>query len=184
MSKAKKTFLWMGIFVAVLAAAALGYSALSKNYSAEPAPSAGSSETRESAPDFTVLNEQGEEVTLSSYFGKPIILNFWATWCPNCREEMPDFQDIHELYGDRIHVLMINETDGARETQQKAREYIAEEGYTFPVLYDTTFEATEIYAPRYIPTTVFIDAQGNVVHRQEGVMPTEVLGKWMEELLK
>ena len=99
MSKAKKTFLWMGIFVVVLAAAALGYSALSKNYSAEPAPSAGSSETREAAPDFTVLNEQGEEVTLSSYFGKPIILNFWATWCPNCREEMPDFQDIHELYG-------------------------------------------------------------------------------------
>ena len=83
------------------------------------------------APDFTVLDYDGNEVKLSDYKGKPVVLNFWATWCFYCKEEMPDFNTAYEKYPD-VEFLMLNATDGYQETIEDARSHITEKGYTFP----------------------------------------------------
>ena len=80
----------------------------------------GSQAEREQMPDFTVVDEEGNPVSLSDFFGKPIILNFWASWCGPCKSEMPDFEEAYLEYGDVIQFLMVNCTDGSRETVEGA----------------------------------------------------------------
>lgn len=115
------------------------------------------------APDFTVYDAQGNAVHLSDFFGKPIVLNFWASWCGPCKMEMPDFQAKYLELGEEVQFLMINMTDGSRETVKGASEFVAGEGYTFPVFYDTRSSAAMTYGVYSLPTTFFIDGEGNVI---------------------
>ena len=80
------------------------------------------------APDFTVYDVSGNPVKLSDYFGKPIVLNFWASWCGPCQMEMPDFQEKYETLDGQVQFLMINMTDGSRETVTSASEFIKDQG--------------------------------------------------------
>ncbi|RDU23774.1 TlpA family protein disulfide reductase [Anaerosacchariphilus polymeriproducens] len=114
------------------------------------------------APDFKVYDEDGNTVNLESKKGKPVVLNFWASWCPPCRSEMSDFQNVFDELGTEVEFMMINMTDGKKETQEKAISYIEEQGYTFPVYFDKKLEAANIYQVFSIPTTYFIDAEGNI----------------------
>ena len=127
------------------------------------------------APDFTMLDMDGNEVTLASFFGKPIVLNFWASWCGPCKSEMPDLQKFYELYGEEIHFLMVNCTDGSRETVDMAKAFIADSGYTFPVYFDTTSMGAYAYGASSIPLTYFIDADGNLVAYYMGAMSEGIL---------
>ena len=110
------------------------------------------------APDFTVVDAAGNEVKLSDYFGRPIVLNFW---CPPCRAEMPYFEEVYKARED-VQFMMVNAT-GGRESMESAQEYIAETGYTFPVFYDTTGEAAWQYGVSSLPMTIFIDENGELV---------------------
>lgn len=122
------------------------------------------------APDITVLNSDGEEVKLSDFFGKPIVLNFWASWCPPCKAELPDFDEACKAYEGKVTFLMINLTDGQRETVEVAKSFIEEKGYTFPVYFDTKYEASYKYGISSIPQTFFLDANGNVVAQATGMI--------------
>ena len=126
------------------------------------------------APDFTVYDGDGNEVRLSDYIGRPVVLNFWASWCGPCQMEMPEFQEKYEELGEEIQFLMINMT-GGRETLESAQEFIAEHGYTFPVLYDTDTDAAIAYGAYSLPTTYFIDAEGNAVAQATGAIDGETL---------
>ena len=128
------------------------------------------------APDFTVLNEEGEWVKLSDYFGKPIVLNFWATWCYYCKLEMPDFNEAYKLYPD-VQFLMVNATDGVEETMASAKKYIAENGFEFDVFYDTKLDAVSTYYISSFPQTFFINANGELVARSAGMLDLETLQK-------
>lgn len=127
------------------------------------------------APDFTVYDEAGNGHKLSDFRGKPVVVNFWASWCGPCKSEMPDFQEIYEEYGEEIHFLMVNMTDGDRETVAGAAEFIAKSGYTFPVYYDTDLDATYTYGVYSIPTTYFFDAEGYCIAYGSGALDKSVI---------
>ena len=143
----------------------LGTQAAEEN--AEPA--------KEAAPDFTVYDIDGNAYKLSDFRGKPVILNFWATWCGYCQVEMPDFEEKFKQYGEDIHFIMLNVTDGAQETVETASSFIAEQGYTFPVYYDTTDGAAIAYRVTGLPTTYFLNAAGEVVTYAVGAIDKDTL---------
>lgn len=132
------------------------------------------------APDFTVYDAEGGEVHLSDYVGKPIVLNFWASWCGPCQMEMPDFHEKYLELGEDLHFLMINMTDGSRETVKSASAFIAERKYTFPVYYDTQSNAAMTYGAYSLPTTYFIDAEGYVIAQATGAIDAETLQRGID----
>lgn len=132
-----------------------------------------------SAPDFTVIDSNGKEVKLSDYFGKPIVLNFWASWCYYCKQEMPDFNDAFHKHSD-VEFLMINVTDGYRETVEIAKNYIKEQGYDFPVYYDTELNAARTYGASGLPMTFFIDKNGDLFTYASGMLTAEKLERIIE----
>lgn len=136
------------------------------------------------APDFTVQTVGGETVKLSDMKGKPIVLNFWATWCYFCGEEMPDFEAKYQAYGDDVVFMMVNVTDGSRDTVDTVEAYMAEHAYTFPVYCDTKLEAAVTYGASSLPVTFFIDADGNIAGRMMGVASEEKLQKGIDLILK
>ena len=127
------------------------------------------------APDFTVYDIDGNEVKLSDYFGKPIVLNFWASWCGPCKSEMPEFNEMYSELDGEVIFLMVNMTDGSRETVESASEYVSEEGFSFPVMYDTAQDAAYTYAVYSLPTTYFLDEEGYLIARAVGAIDKDTL---------
>ena len=130
---------------------------------------------RTAAPDFTAYDADGNAVQLSDYFGKPLVLNFWASWCGPCKSEMPAFQQAYEQE-DGVQFLLVNMT-GGRETQADAEALLTQEGYTFPVLFDLDLDAAMTYGVTALPTTYFLDAEGNLVAWAQGAIDAETLQK-------
>lgn len=139
-----------------------------------------SSENKNLAPNFTVYDLEGNEVNLTDFFGKPIIVNFWASWCGPCKMEMPDFDAAYATYKDEIVFLMVNMTDGSRETLEKASSFIADSEYTFPVYYDTEYSAAITYSVSSLPTTYFINADGELIAHARGAIDADTLQKGID----
>ena len=131
------------------------------------------------APDFTVLDYNGNQVKLSDFKGKPVVINFWATWCYYCKEEMPDFNDAFKKYPD-VEFLMVNATDGYQETVESAKKYMEEQNFDFNVYFDTESEAVNAYYVNSFPTTFFIDAEGNLVTYASGMLDYDNLEKGID----
>ena len=132
------------------------------------------------APDFTVVDADGNEVKLSDFFGKPIVLNFWASWCGPCRSEMPDFDEKYQELGDDVQFLMVNMTDGSRETLDKAKTFVEDEGFSFPVFYDVNYDAAITYGVSSLPTTYFIASDGTLVAYGMGAIDAETLQRGID----
>ncbi len=130
---------------------------------------------KQTAPDFTVTDTEGNDVRLREKFGKPIVLNFWASWCPPCKAEMPDFNNVYAEYGDSVEFMMVNMTDGRRETVEIAKSFIEEKGFSFPVYFDTESSAAIAYSVYSLPATYFIDENGVLIAHAVGMINEETL---------
>lgn len=200
--KTRKSILLLGgflFFVGILVSAYFGYDFLTSTYNKKN--SGIQSEVKENndtqnnkqsnfkkkvkASDFTVYDEKLNEVKLSDYQGVPVVLNFWASWCPPCREEMPGFNEVSKKYGeDKIAILMINLTDGQRETMTGAKTFILKNNYKMKTLFDNNMEAANKYNITSIPRTIFIDKDGYITQDYSGSISEENLENQIKLLLK
>jgi len=115
--------------------------------------------------NFTLQLLTGDKVTLSDYKGKVVILNFWATWCPPCRAEMPSMENLYQYYNDMgMEMLAVN----LRESPNAVRQFIQRGAYTFPVLLDPDGRTGGLYGVEAIPTTYIIDRSGKIAGRLIG----------------
>ena len=187
--KNKKTFLVIAAVLAVLLiAAAVAYPKLAQKVQPAAPTDAATDDAGETAadadpaPEFTVYDAQGNEVKLSDFRGRPVIVNFWASWCPPCKAELPYFEAAYQQYGDRIVFLMVDLADGSSETQESGARYVTESGYTFPVYFDLSGSASNAYQLYSIPQTVAVDADGNITFSQIGSLPEETVMRIASEL--
>lgn len=204
MNQAAKAFLIILMFGVVIAAAVFGYKYLSERYESDSSArkestSASNVETngetgdvksgdnqdkaKDKARDFTVIDYNGGDVKLSDFTGKPAVINFFATWCGPCKDELIYFQRAYEEYGDKIVFMMVNLTDGFYDTVDGVKKFISDEGYTFPVYFDTKSEASRAYKIYYIPVTVTVDAGGNIVNSATGGITESKLNSFISELI-
>lgn len=172
------------LLVMVIVFATTGYKKLSENYVPEEA-SVGSSESvdLQPAPDFAVTDTDGNGVRLSDFKGRPVVINFWASWCPPCIAELPYFEKMYKKYGEDVKFMMVNLTDGQRETVDVVNTFIEDTAYTFPVYYDSDSYAANAYRTYSIPVTVFIDKEGNLIRRQTGAVSEEMLEAYILKII-
>ena len=127
----------------------------------------------EKIPDIRFTNESGDIVTMKDFLGKPAIITFWASWCPDCRKELShirEFLNTSKVYGD-INYILINRTDNKKETKETAKKYLSEQGITIDTYYDEGMTAYQELGLHAIPTTLFLDEHG--VIRSWSIKPIE-----------
>ncbi|MCC8024010.1 MAG: redoxin family protein [Clostridium sp.] len=141
------------------------------------------------AIDFTLTDQYGNTHTLSDYKGKTIFLNFWATWCPPCRAEMPDIQKLYETYdteGDDALIILgvASPNIGGETSEEGVKKFLEENGYTYPVLMDTTGEQFMNYGVFSYPTTFMIDRDGNVFGYASGQLSEDMMKSIIEQTME
>lgn len=134
------------------------------------------------APDFELNTLSGERVRLYENNGKPTLVNFWASWCPPCKVEMPHLQAAYEEYGDEINFLMVDLA--FNDDLDAMTKYIEENGYTFPIPLDETGDVATEYQAIAIPTTFIVDEEGIIVHHVQGAMTEQQIKSFMKEMTK
>ncbi|RYG74684.1 TlpA family protein disulfide reductase [Lentibacillus lipolyticus] len=153
-----------------------------------PPPDGNDSEVKESdevglsvgqmAPDFELTTLEGETIRLSDYRGQRVIVNFWATWCPPCRAEIPDFQKLYDKKD--VEILAVNLT-GTEESEEEVRNFVNEFEMTFPVPMDANADVATIYQIRAYPTSYMIDSNGRIQFSAMGAMNYDLM---VQELSK
>lgn len=120
----------------------------------------------DAAPDFALLDQDGNRHQLSDFRGQAVFLNFWADWCTFCKEEMPDMQEVHEQFGEEVVVIGVN----AGDSIDVGERFVDSVGVTYLRLYDRELEVTDGYRVQAMPTSYFIDADGQIADFNFGFM--------------
>lgn len=150
-------------FIVFMVIVSIGYTFLSSNFDDKNKSNNSQNNTGQTAKDFTVEDKNGKVVSLSDFRGKAVVVNFWASWCPPCKAEMPYYNEVYKEVGDEVQFMMVDLVDGSRETVSTAKAFIRENGYEFPIFFDTDQDAAIAYGVYSIPTSIFIDKDGKVV---------------------
>lgn len=127
--------------------------------------SLGNVATKNSAPDFTLQKLGGGTISLAEFRGKkPVVVDFWASWCPNCRRDMPNLNRFYEKYKDKVEVIGVN----LQEKESTVRDFIASRNISFPIALDPRGEASNAFGIQYTNTHFLIDINGNLVRAIPG----------------
>ncbi|MFQ5341691.1 MAG: redoxin domain-containing protein [Anaerolineae bacterium] len=132
------------------------------------------------APGFTLRTPDDDTISLSDFAGQPVLINFWATWCPPCRYEMPFLQAAYDKYKDQSFVVLAVDI---QETAEVVKPFLQELGLTFPVAMDRSGAVSSAYRIQAIPTSIFVDRQGVVVDIHRGALTPEVLQGYLDKLI-
>ena len=174
---------WIAL-IALVAILGGGWIVLSRESGAAgPTPLTTAPYVGQLAPDFTLTATDGRTFTLSHFTadgGTPVILNFWATWCPPCRVEMPYFERASDLYEGKVAILGLNQAESAALIAGFARDH----GLTYPLLVDEDMRVNNLYGVLNLPTTIFIDRNGIVREVLIGTISQGVLEDRIEGLLE
>lgn len=135
------------------------------------------------APDITVTDQNGKALTLSSLQGKPVVLNFWASWCPPCKEEMPDYQSLYGEYGKQAVFVLVDMVGARGETVSTGKAFLSQNKYTFPAYFDTKGAAADAYGVTSIPRSYYIDKNGVIRSYHEGMMKKSDMENAMQAIL-
>lgn len=194
MKNAVKWIIIAALLVGLLAGATALYNKYSEEYdmnnqvqneeTTEEKPSDSEQSTKpqkneNSAPDFTVVDYNGNEVKLSDFKGKPVVLNFWTTWCYYCKVEMPHFNEAYKEYPD-VQFLMVNAMDN--DTVEAAKAFVEEEQYEFDIFFDMEYEAVMTYNVTGYPRTIFIDKDGNISSTRIGMLTKDTLEQEIKKI--
>jgi cytochrome c biogenesis protein CcmG/thiol:disulfide interchange protein DsbE len=133
-----------------------------------------------SAPNFTLNTPDGQPVTMINLQGKPVVLNFWATWCPPCEEELPALEAAFDRYQGEVNFLAVS----VEESAGVVRPFVDERGLTLPVLLDTDGEVVNLYDVKALPTTIFIDANGVIAERYMGALDLPTINSYLQALVE
>ena len=126
------------------------------------------------APDFTIYDLEGKAVQYKDLADdKVVLINFWASWCPPCKAEMPHLQTVYNDYKDDVSFIIINSTDGSRETREKVLAFLEDKDYTMPIYLDEDQMASALYGLRSLPSTVLIDSEGFIIGGIKGALNEE-----------
>jgi len=167
----------VGLVLALVAGGVLLTRGGSENgSSSQPA----AAEKKEVAPSFTLALLEGKSFQLSEYKGKPVLINFFASWCLPCREEMPVLVKIAREYGSKGVVFLGIAVD---DTEEKMKDFIVKYDVVFPVGLDKTAEVQKSFGLYGIPTTYFIDKQGVINYFHSGAVTEELLRHELDKLL-
>jgi thiol-disulfide isomerase/thioredoxin len=124
--------------------------------------------------DFSLDTLDGRRVSLAGWKGRPVLINFWATWCPPCREEMPLLEQVAKRYPNLV-VAGVN----AGESQDLVAPFVDEFGITFPILLDSAEDVTNRYFVHSFPATFFVDADGVLRAQHIGLLTEDVLSRYL-----
>lgn len=138
-----------------------------------------SQEGENTVPDVEFFDADGNAVMLSDFFDKPVVLNFWATWCGPCKSEMPGFDRLYNKYKDKVNFVMLNVSD----SEETVADFLEENGYGFPVYFDKTQIAAYTYGASSIPLTFVMYKGGEVYGYQMGVLPEDALEEALNTVL-
>ena len=137
---------------------------------------------REQAADFTLKNINGDEIKLSDYKGKTVVMNFFATWCPPCKSELPGFMKTKENYKDKEAVFLFIDV---QESSDTVKSFVDDRGYTdMNPLLDSEGSVSEKYGIRGIPRTFILDKEGNIAFSHEGYLDDAALESAIDSVLK
>ena len=184
MSSSRKTIIAIAAFALFIVLALVAYNALTDGAGINSGNAGNTNTTTDgntataalptsaprTAPDFTVYDQAGEPVRLIDFAGRPVVLNFWASWCGPCKAEMPIFDKIHQETGTEIDFVMLNLVDGQRETVETGLAYLKDGGYSFKPYFDSKQQAANKYGITAIPSTYFINAEGEIIYFYRGAM--------------
>lgn len=195
-AKKRGALIAAALLILVMAAGFVGYGMLANKESAQSDAPQTKTTTGEASPeeetsypllkdyDATVYTSAQEQVKLTQIAnGKPLVINFWATWCPYCIEEMPDYQRLYNEYADRVSFAFIDQTDGNRETVAMAQAWLQENGYAeLPAYYDTELDASSTFGARSLPTTIVVSADGQIVSATAGMIDAAAMRSLLDTL--
>ena len=138
---------------------------------------------RNMAPDFTAYDDAGNPVSLKDMRGKPVIVNFFASWCGPCKMEMPYFDEFYHQYGDQVTFMMVNLCAFGNDTKENGKKMVEAGGWTFPVYFDSDGDAALKYAIRSMPTTIFVSPDGELKGRHTGVISRDDLESTIQAMI-
>jgi len=178
MPKTRASWIVLTVVVAILGTVWIGVNRVSAS-DINPTGRPPSPDIGHPAPDFVLLTPDGDELALNDLRGTPVLINFWATWCPPCRAEIPALEQTHRQFDGDVLVLGVD----VQENPEQVAEFIVEHDMTYPVVIDETAEVAKTYRVRAFPTSYLIDERGVVVEIFTGPVNEPLLIRIFSDLV-